>query len=193
MRFFPLAIGTNATVLDPLGVLDDLDRYFTCHSCSDLNSIFAQDVRDGWLDQIVLSELGLGWYALAKGHFTLAYRRIATFDYDPVNGDDAEYSATSMATPFDCFIYWQHGIDPSLRDWRSPAGRGATRHRTDGVISTAAGGAIADFRHACLAKNDRGIISPHLMLLGAVFALLLALAPLVAASAWETGETETGL
>jgi hypothetical protein len=31
------------------------------------------------------------------------------------------------------------------------------------------------------------------MLLGAVFALLLALAPLVAASALEIGETETGL
>ena len=30
------------------------------------------------------------------------------------------------------------------------------------------------------------------MLLGAVFAVLLALAPLVAASALETGETETG-
>jgi predicted permease len=28
-------------------------------------------------------------------------------------------------------------------------------------------------------QSDRGIISPHLMLLGAVFALLLALAPLV--------------
>jgi len=42
-------------------------------------------------------------------------------------------------------------------------------------------------------QSDRGIISPHLMLLGAVFALLLALAPLVAASALEIGETETGL
>ena len=42
-------------------------------------------------------------------------------------------------------------------------------------------------------QSDRGIISPHLMLLGAVFALLLALAPLVAASALEIGEIETGL
>ncbi|MEK9851205.1 MAG: heme exporter protein CcmB, partial [Candidatus Puniceispirillum sp.] len=40
--------------------------------------------------------------------------------------------------------------------------------------------------------NDR-IVTPHLMLLGAVFTVLLALAPLVAASALEIGETETGL
>ena len=30
------------------------------------DQLFAQDVRDGWLDQIALSQLGLGWYALAK-------------------------------------------------------------------------------------------------------------------------------
>ena len=41
-------------------------------------------------------------------------------------------------------------------------------------------------------QSDRGIISPQLMLLGAVFALLLALAPLVAASALEISETDTG-
>ena len=64
IALFPLAIGANATVLDPLGVpviwiaalraiLAGFDR------------LFAQDVRDGWLDQIALSQLGLSWYALA--------------------------------------------------------------------------------------------------------------------------------
>ena len=40
-------------------------------------------------------------------------------------------------------------------------------------------------------QSDRGIISAHLMLLGAVFALLLALAPLIAASALKIGESDT--
>jgi heme exporter protein B len=42
-------------------------------------------------------------------------------------------------------------------------------------------------------QSHRGIISPHLMLLGAVFALLLALAPLIAARTLEIGESDTGL
>ena len=42
-------------------------------------------------------------------------------------------------------------------------------------------------------QNETGIISPHLKLLGAVFALLLAIAPLVAASALEVSDTETKL
>ena len=82
----------------------------------------------------------------------MAYRRITAFDHDPVNGNDAEYSVAAMATPFNRFIDWQHGIDPSWRDWRSPCRRGAARHRIDGFIDPAAGGAIADFRHACFAK-----------------------------------------
>ena len=42
-------------------------------------------------------------------------------------------------------------------------------------------------------QSEMGIINPHLMLLGAVFIILLAVAPLVAACALEIGETETGL
>ncbi|NDA18435.1 MAG: heme exporter protein CcmB, partial [Alphaproteobacteria bacterium] len=65
IALFPLAIGANSAILDPLGIpvvwiaallaiLAGFDR------------LFAQDVRDGWLDQVSLSPLGLGWYALAK-------------------------------------------------------------------------------------------------------------------------------
>ena len=43
------------------------------------------------------------------------------------------------------------------------------------------------------AAIDDGVISPHLMLLGAMLALLLALAPLVAATALKIGETESGI
>ena len=65
IALFPLAIGPRQAVLTELGVpiiwiaallaiLAGFDR------------LFAQDVRDGWLDQVSLSQLGLGWYALAK-------------------------------------------------------------------------------------------------------------------------------
>ena len=42
-------------------------------------------------------------------------------------------------------------------------------------------------------QSETGIINPHLMLLSAVFTILLAIAPIVAACALEIGETETGL
>lgn len=42
-------------------------------------------------------------------------------------------------------------------------------------------------------QSETGVTSPHLMLLGALFAVLIAIAPLVAASALEIGETENGL
>ena len=41
--------------------------------------------------------------------------------------------------------------------------------------------------------TDDGVISPHLMLLGAMLALLLGMAPLVAATALKIGETESGI
>jgi heme exporter protein B len=42
------------------------------------------------------------------------------------------------------------------------------------------------------APADGGIVTPHLMLLGAVLLVLLALAPLVAAMALAEAEAETG-
>jgi ABC-type transport system involved in cytochrome c biogenesis permease component len=44
---------------------------------------------------------------------------------------------------------------------------------------------------AAAAKD--AIVSPHLMLLGAMLALLMAMAPLVAAAALKIGETESGI
>ena len=65
IALFPLAIGANATVLDPLGV-PVIWIAALLAILAGFDQLFAQDVRDGWLDQIALSQLGLGWYALAK-------------------------------------------------------------------------------------------------------------------------------
>ena len=65
IALFPLAIGTSGTVLYSLGV-PMIWIAALLAILAGFERIFAQDVRDGWLDQIVLSQLGLGWYALAK-------------------------------------------------------------------------------------------------------------------------------
>ena len=151
IALFPLAIGANASVLDPLGVpVIWIAALLAILAGFDL--LFAQDVRDGWLDQIALSQLGLGWYALAKAISHWITAGLPLLIMTPVNGNDAEYSVAAMAAPFGRSVDWQHGIDPSWRDWRSPCRRGAARHRIDGFIDPAAGGAIAYFRHACFAK-----------------------------------------
>ena len=62
----------------------------------------------------------------------------------------------------------------------------AFKTRSKGTRARAGAGALA-------AAADDGIISPHLMLLGAMLALLLAMAPLVAATALKIGETESGI
>ena len=145
---FPLAIGTNGTVLYSLGV-PMIWIAALLAILAGFERIFAQDVRDGWLDQIALSQLELGWYALATiSHWLTAGLPLLIMT---VNGDDAEYLCID-GHPVNCFIDWQHGIDPTRRDRRGPDRRGATRHGTDGVISPAAGDAIADFWHACLAE-----------------------------------------
>jgi heme exporter protein B len=46
---------------------------------------------------------------------------------------------------------------------------------------------------ALAAATKDAIVSPHLMLLGAMLALLMAMAPLVAAAALKIGETESGI
>ena len=46
---------------------------------------------------------------------------------------------------------------------------------------------------ALAAATKDAIVSPHLMLLGAMLALLMAMAPLVAAAALKIGETENGI
>ena len=46
---------------------------------------------------------------------------------------------------------------------------------------------------ALAAATKGAIVSPHLMLLGAMLALLMAMAPLVAAAALKIGENESGI
>ena len=65
ISLFPLAIGSNMAILDPLAVPIIWIAAFLS-ILAGFERLFAQDVRDGWLDQVGLSQLGLGWYALAK-------------------------------------------------------------------------------------------------------------------------------
>ena len=65
IALFPLAIGPKAATLQTLSV-PIIWIAALLSSLVGFDRLFAQDVRDGWLDQIALSRFGLGWYAVAK-------------------------------------------------------------------------------------------------------------------------------
>ena len=67
ITLFPLAIGSNTAILDPLAVpLIWISALLSI--LAGFERLFAQDARDGWLDQISLSQLGLGWYSPRPFH-----------------------------------------------------------------------------------------------------------------------------
>ena len=191
IALFPLAIGANSAILDPLGIpvvwiagllaiLAGFDR------------LFAQDVRDGWLDQVSLSPLGLGWYALAKAISHWLTAGLPLLIMTPVMAIMLNIPTTQWPPLLIALMIGSMGLT-LLGVIGAALAEGARR-----------GGALMALLILPLAvpllifgtlasQSEDGIISPHLMLLGAVFAVLLALAPLVAASALEIGETETGL
>ena len=65
IALFPLAIGPQSAMLQSLSI-PIIWIAALLSSLTGFDRLFAQDVRDGWLDQISLSALGLGWYAVAK-------------------------------------------------------------------------------------------------------------------------------
>jgi len=191
IALFPLAIGANSAVLDPLGV-PAIWIAALLAILAGFDRLFAQDVRDGWLDQVSLSRLGLGWYALAKAISHWLTAGLPLLIMTPLMAIMLNIPAIQWPPLLIALLIGSMGLT-LLGVIGAALAEGARR-----------GGALMALLILPLAvpllifgtlasQSADGIISPHLMLLGAVFALLLALAPLVAASALEIGETETGL
>jgi len=191
IALFPLAIGANSAVLDPLGV-PAIWIAALLAILAGFDRLFAQDVRDGWLDQVSLSRLGLGWYALAKAISHWLTAGLPLLIMTPLMAIMLNIPTIKWPPLLIALLIGSMGLT-LLGVIGAALAEGARR-----------GGALMALLILPLAvpllifgtlasQSADGIISPHLMLLGAVFALLLALAPLVAASALEIGETETGL
>ena len=180
IALFPLAIGANATVLDPLGILAGFDR------------LFAQDVRDGWLDQIALSQLALGWYALAKAISHWLTAGLPLLIMTPLMAMMLNIPLQQWPPLLVALLIGSMGL--TLLGVIGAALAEGARRGTALMALLILPLAVPLLIFGTLAsQSDCDIISPHLMLLGAVFALLLALAPLVAASTLKIGESETGL
>lgn len=191
IALFPLAIGPRQAVLTELGVpiiwiaallaiLAGFDR------------LFAQDVRDGWLDQVSLSQLGLGWYALAKAVSHWLTAGLPLLVMTPIMAALLDIPMAQLPVLITALLVGSLAL--TLLGVIGAALAEGARHAGALLALLVLPLAVPILIFGVLASNhDSGIVSPHLMLLGAVLAVLLAIALPVAASALGTGETETGL
>ena len=191
ISLFPLAIGSNAAILDPLAV-PIIWIAALLSILAGFDRLFAQDVSDGWLDQVSLSKLGLGWYALAKAISHWLSAGLPLLIMTPMMAVMLNISASQFPPLMVALLFGSMGLT-LLGVIGAALAEGARRGAALMALLILPLAIPLLIFGTLASQSETGIISPHLMLLGAVFLVLLAIAPLVAAIALEIGETETGL
>ena len=191
IALFPLAIGPNMVILDPLAV-PIIWIAALLSILAGFDRLFAQDVRDGWLDQVSLSQLGLGWYALAKAISHWLSAGLPLLIMTPMMAVMLNIPASQFPPLLVALLFGSMGLT-LLGVIGAALAEGARRGAALMALLILPLAVPLLIFGTLASQSETGIISPHLMLLGAVFVVLLAIAPLVAASALEIGETETGL
>ena len=191
IALFPLAIGPKAAVMQSLGI-PMIWVAALLSSLSGFDRLFGQDVRDGWLDQISLSALGLGWYAVAKAvsHWLTASLPLVLMT--PILALMLNIATTRLPTLMIALLVGTMALT-LLGIIGAALAEGARRSGALIAILVLPLAVPVLIFGALAAASDDGVISPHLMLLGAMLALLLAMAPLVAATALKIDERESGI
>ena len=191
IALFPLAIGSNKETLDILAV-PIIWIAALLSILAGFDRLFAQDVRDGWLDQVSLSQLGLAWYALAKAVSHWLSAGLPLLIMTPVMALIMNIPASQLPALLVALLVGSMGL--TLLGVIGAALAEGARRGAALMALLILPLAVPLLIFGTLASQSKiGIINPHLMLLGAVFAILLAIAPLVAACALEISETESGL
>ena len=168
IALFPLAIGPRQAVLTELGVpiiwiaallaiLAGFDR------------LFAQDIRDGWLDQVSLSQLGLGWYALAKAESHWLTAGLPLLVMTPIMAALLDIPMAQLPVLITALLVGSLAL--TLLGVMAQLWPGA-RHAGALLALLVLPLAVPILIFGALASNhDNGIVGPHLMLLGAVLAV----------------------
>ena len=177
----PLAVGPDAAFLQPIAV-PMIWIAAMLSSLAGFTRIFSEDVRCGWVDQVALSPLPLPLYVIAKATTHWIIGAVPML----------------LATPLMALMLY---MDTS----HLPALLLALVLGTAALTEGARGGGglmavlvlplampVLIFGALASAPADGGIVTPHLMLLGAVLAVLLAVAPFIAAAALSETESESG-
>ncbi len=191
ITLFPLAIGSKKAILDPLAVpIIWISALLSI--LAGFDRLFAQDVRDGWLDQVSLSRLELGWYALAKAISHWLSAGLPLLIMTPLMAVILNIPASQFPEMLIALLVGSMSLT-LLGVIGAALAEGARRGQALMALLIIPLAVPVVIFGTLASQSETGIINPHLMLLGAVLVVLLAIAPLVAASALETGEVENGL
>ena len=191
IALFPLAIGPKSAILQSLGI----PMIWIAALLASLNGfdrLFAQDVRDGWLDQISLSALGLGWYAVAKAVSHWLTASLPLLLIAPILALMLNIAITRLPALMIALLVGTMALT-LLGIIGAALAEGARRGSALIAILVLPLAVPVLIFGALAASTDDGVVNPHLMLLSAMLALLLAMAPPVAATALKISETENGI
>ena len=191
ITLFPLAAGPDAAQLRPIAI-PVIWIAAMLASLAGFTRIFAEDVRCGWVDQVALSPLSLALYALAKAVVHWALTALPMLVVTPLMGlmlylQPAEMTPLLLALALGTMALTLLGLIGAALTEGARGGNGLMA-----VLVLPLSMPVLIFGVLASTPATGGIITPHLMLLGAVFLVLLALAPMVAAAALAEAEAETG-
>lgn len=190
VTMFPLAIGPDAAILRPLAI-PIIWIAALLSILAGFDRLFAGDARSGWLDQVSLSALSLPYYVVAKALAHWLISGLPVLIATPVMGvllqiDPASFGPLLIALLLGTMALTLLGVVGAALAEGARRGGGLMALL---VLPLA----VPILIFGVLAASSPRIGSPHLMLLGAVLAVLLALAPPVAAAALADCDEEANI
>jgi len=190
ITLFPLAIGPDVATLRPMA-LPVIWIAALLASLAGFSRIFAEDVRSGWVDQVALSPLPLSIYALSKAVTHWLAGGLPMLLATPVLALMLYVDLESLAPLILALAIGTMALT-LLGVLAAALGEGA---RNGGslmallVLPLAV--PVLIFGTLASTPDDGGLLSPHMLLLMAVLAVLLAIVPVAAAAALVEAETDS--
>jgi len=191
ITLFPLAIGPQPEILRPLAV--PLLWVATFLSIlAGFDRLFANDLRDGWIDQVALSKLPLFAYVLAKAVAHWLVTGLPVLLVVPVIGLLLQIEITLIPALLVALAIGTAGL--TLLGVIGASLAAGARQGTALMALLVLPLAVPMLIFGVLASEPEGgvILSAHLKLLAAMTTVLLALSPPVAAAALSEADDEGG-
>ena len=180
VTMFPLAIGPDAATLAPLAV-PIIWIAALLSILAGFDRLFSADGRTGWIDQIALSNLSLAYYAVAKAAAHWLVTAVPLLLTVPVMAILLQMPIAAIAPLIVALIPGTIALT-LLGIIGASLSEGA--RRGGGLMALLVLPlAVPILIFGVLASQSETLASPHLMLLGAVGLVLMAVAPPVAAAA----------
>lgn len=191
VTMFPLAIGPHPEILRPLAVpLLWIAAFLSI--LAGFDRLFAADLRDGWLDQVALSKLPLFAYVIAKAVAHWVVTGLPVLVMVPMIGVLLQIEVPQL--PAICLALAIGTAALTLLGVIGASLAVGARHGGGLMALLVLPLAVPVLIFGVLASQPEAgmILSPHLKLLGAMMAVLLAIAPVVAAAALGEADDDGG-